>query len=332
MENFNQIRNKFEQGFSSLEDSTAVDLSDPEYTNIVENTKKTEKYLYPKSNSHLIPQKPLKQPRSRPPKQLSLPNHEYVNIEYGNQKLIEPSHLNRSTRKKNPKKLRTKQLEILPSIHENFSKLDLSDHGYENIQAEALAPTEFFLSENISSKDSLNQNEWLPYQNSAEDYAEYAIDNTLYVDFLQRIGESSTDFFPAADKSISQKILNENEPFSSTKQNLFINFSETKKSTIDSASNLLTSKKKSKKNQAKPLLLEEENEEPIFGNITKRNPDGTIEWETWQPPSLQLDTIKSKQPGLKLSKFLPEKICFWRTPETKEDLEVKNSKTMQLKK
>ncbi|MGC1854600.1 MAG: hypothetical protein WA659_04420 [Candidatus Aquirickettsiella sp.] len=317
MENFNQIRNKFEQGFSSLEGSTAVDLSAPEYINIVENTK----------------EKPLKQLRSRPPKQLSLPNHEYVNIEYGNQKLIEPAHLTRSTRKKNPKKLRAKRLEILPSIHENFSKLDLSDHEYENIQAEALASTEFFLSENISSKNSLKQNEWLPYQNSAEDYAEYAIDNTLYVDFLQRIGESSTDFFPAAaDKSISQKILNENEPFSSTKQNLFINFSETKKSTIDSASNLLTSKKKSKKNQAKTLLLEEENEEPIFGNITKRNPDGTIEWESWQPPSLQSESIKSKQPRLKLSKFLPEKICFWHTPETKEDLEEKNSKTMQLKK
>ncbi|WP_342146145.1 hypothetical protein [Rickettsiella endosymbiont of Aleochara curtula] len=317
MEKFNEIRNKFEQGFTPTEEEVSAAFNATDHAD----------------TKNLTQQTPRKRSRSKPLRPLADP--EYVNIDFLNEKPLEPPHLNRSTRKKKPRRVRAKQLEVLPSIYENlsenFSNLDLSHHEYENIQAVAVEPTEYFLPDSTSATN-LDRNELLAHKDSTEDYEEFVINNELYESFFQRIGESPTDYFTSSNTiATSQPFANKTSPTAKE------NFSEIQESTTNSASDSVIAKnkfrklKKLKKNRAAPLLISQENEEPIFGDITKINPDGTIEWQTWYPPTSQSDSLKSKQSGLKLSKFLPDKICFWRAPDT-ADSEEKETRPAQLRK
>ncbi len=84
--------------------------------------------------------------------------------------------------------------------------------------------------------------------------------------------------------------------------------------------------KKIKKLSEKPtsVLLPLKEDEPIFANITQRNSDGTIEWETWHadehPP---IQSHSESKP--KLSKLLPKNLNFWSKPSKKnQDLEETN--------
>ena len=169
----------------------------------------------------------------------------------------------------------------------------------------------------------------LAHKDSAENYEEFVINNELYESFFQRIGESPNDYFSSSNTLPTSQPL-DNKIFPTAKEN----FSEIQASTTNSASDSVIAKnkfRKLKKNRAAPPLISQENEEPIFGDITKINPDGTIEWQTWYPPTAQSDSLKSKQSGLKLSKFLPDKICFWRAPDT-ADSEEKETRPAQLRK
>lgn len=208
MENFNDTINKFEEGFDALaKNSTEFNLTD------------TEREL-----AQFASQKPLKPPRPLPRKSLSAPSPEYVNIGCGNEKPVKYSHLDRSTRKKKPKKSRARPCELLPSINENlcanFSNLDLSNREPETIQPGAINPTGYFLSDTTPSETILHQNE----PNLPEDYAEFVLQNNLYIDFLRRIGESPTEYFSlGADNTLTpQKPLTQNEPNSSSDYDEFI--------------------------------------------------------------------------------------------------------------
>ncbi|OIZ95468.1 hypothetical protein A1D18_01840 [Candidatus Rickettsiella isopodorum] len=214
MENFNNTINKFEEGFDALaKNSTEFNLTDTE-------REPTQYVQFDHANS-LASQKPLKPPRPLPRKSLSVPSPEYVNIGCGDEKLLKYSHLDRSTRKKKPKKSRARPCELLPRINENlcenFSQLGLSNREPETIQPGAIEPTGYFLSDtNIAAETLLNRN-------SSEDYAEFVLQNNLYIDFLRRIGESPTEYFSLdADNTLTpQKPLTHNKPNSSVDYNEF---------------------------------------------------------------------------------------------------------------
>lgn len=325
MEKFNEIRNKFEQGFTPTEEEVSAAFNATDHAD----------------TKNLTQQTPRKRSRSKPLRPLSDP--EYVNIDFLNEKPLKPPQLNRSTQKK-PRRgqgVRAKQLEVLPSIYENlsenFSNLDLSQHNYENIAVKPKKPvspsskpkpgaskrpnkkiappmakphTSFFrgFKNSTSATNLLDQNKLLAHKDSAEDYEEFVINNELYESFFQRIGESPADYFASSNTAPTSQPL-DNKTFPAAKEN----FSEIQESI------------------AAPSRISQGNEEPIFGDITKINPDGTIEWQTWYPPTSQSDSLKSKQSGLKLSKFLPDKICFWRAPDT-ADSEEKETRPAQLRK
>lgn len=211
MENFNDTINKFEEGFDALaKNSTEFNLT------LTDTEREPPQYVQFDYANSFASQKPLKPPRPLARKSLSTPRPKYVNIGCGNEKPLK-SHLDRSTRKKKSKKSRARPCELLPRINENlcenFSQLALSDREPGTIQPEAIEPTGYFLSDTTPSETILHQNE----PNLPEDYAEFVLQNNLYIDFLRRIGESPTEYFSlGADNTLSpQKPLTQNEPNSS---------------------------------------------------------------------------------------------------------------------
>ncbi len=82
-------------------------------------------------------------------------------------------------------------------------------------------------------------------------------------------------------------------------------------------SNPFISKKIKKVNEKPTLALHPLKEgEPIFANITKYNPDGTIKWEAWQADENTLIQSNS-QSKPKLSKLFPKNLNFWSKPSKK---------------
>ncbi|MEN9917187.1 MAG: hypothetical protein RLY40_1119 [Pseudomonadota bacterium] len=72
-------------------------------------------------------------------------------------------------------------------------------------------------------------------------------------------------------------------------------------------------------------------DEPIFANITKLNPDGTIEWEVWHPD--ESTSIPSEsQSKSKLSKLLPKNLNFWTKPSKKNQKILEETNDFEVKK
>lgn len=327
MENFNDIKNKFETAFNAIEGEKTEFNLDQEYENIGVTAKASE-YL-PRDQHPLNTQKRFKPPQPTPRQSQMLSNNEYENVIYPNQNLTgNTKPLNRAVRKKKTKRPRTKPLEILPSIDESFAKLslNLSEPEYANIVPENF-PTERFIPDKLVPQTKLDENDVDPQQafsQTSNEY-EYELNNSLYIDFFQRVGLSPTESFSEVKPLITTHLRMENQPFPTQK-----NLSEP---ILATSANPVLSKSKLKKPSSN-LHSFKADDEPIFANITKFNPDGTIEWESWQAePSASSKPIQANlKPESKLSKFLPKNLNFWSKPLKKKQETLEESNALEEKK
>ena len=326
MEKFNEIKNKFEPDFDAIQKKNT---EEPEYENIGAFPKKTVNPELLKNRTSFTTKKALKPPRSTPRKMhISSSSNEYENIEFEAQKSIKVTNaLTQHTRKKKIKTPKTKPLAILPTINEDFAKLSLAlpEPEYANIVPRNLA-TQYFLPDNISPQSNLSEEVLYPSQDLNQADYEYMINNSLYVDFFQRTGQLPTDFSSEVKSSSTSTLQKENEAF----------FIKTNLSNKNLTTYLMSSpfiSKKIKKLSEKPIsaLHPVKVDEPIFANITGYKPDGTIEWETWQPDE-KTPIQSNSQSKPKLSKLLPKNLNFWSKPSKKNLETFEETNVLEVKK
>lgn len=323
MEKFNAIKSKFETDFNAIKEKNT---EEPEYENIGAIPKKIIGPMPLENKSSSMPKKSLKPPRSTPRQLYTSSTNEYENIEYPKPK---PTELNnsliRATHKKKIKKPRAKPLEILPIINEGFAKLSLAlpEPEYANIVPRN-PENRYSLSDNMGSQPNLSEKDC--YHSEGFTEYEYVIDNSLYLDFFQRTGQSPTqDFFSEVKPLVRNNLQKEDETFS-LETNLSI-----KKPTTFSISNPFISKKVKKIKEKPKSALHSIKDEPIFANITQCNPDGTIEWEAWQSDESN-PTQSNLHLNPKRSKFLPKNLNFWLKPSKKNQDILEETNVLEIKK